>query len=121
MPINRQTMPTSTHFVELLRTFAANFAKTRQCGSAVIRILTADGEEYIIAAAGPGPIDGFLTLDVYPDDPENDMVGTDPARRYTPTEVMIAIASIRRVELRQQAPRRGGVGFAARDPTQPAP
>jgi hypothetical protein len=109
-------MRDSSEFVARLRTLAENFARARNIPSTVIRVWTAQ-DAYDVAAAGAGPLDGFLTLDVYPDDPDDMVAGTDGAS-LTPRQVILPIGAITRIELLAERPREHAIGFAAEvDPT----
>jgi hypothetical protein len=103
-------MRDSSEFVARLRTLAENFARARNIPSTVIRVWTPQ-DAYDVAAAGAGPLDGFL------DDPDDMVAGTDGAA-LTPRQVILPIGAITRIELLAERPREHAIGFAAEvDPT----
>ena len=113
------TTPQTTQFLARLRALASNFAETRRCPAAIIRVHTGD-DTYEVAAAGAGPVDGFLTLDVYPDDPDEMVAGADGSAAWTPRQVIVPIGAIRHIDLLAERPRDHVLGFAAEvDPTVP--
>lgn len=96
---------------------AKTFSTARNAPNLAVRIHLGDGNTVIAhrVAAGPGPT--MLTIDVYPEDPDEDMVdglddgGDNPARR-TPTAALVDLRTVGRVELLIEPPGDHQLGFA---------
>ena len=105
-------------WLEEFRKTKAVFDSTRGCASAVVRIRFTDGSDVLAAGLLPGPGPDFLSISVYPKDPETDMVRTgDEVLPQTPTLRMAPLHTIASIELLTEAPadHRGNVGFRQRD------
>ena len=96
---------------------ARAFSEVRNVSNLTVRLVLSDGSSVLAhrVAAGPGP--NLVTIDVYPDDPEDDMVegldddGQGPVKR-TPTAIMLDPRSVQRVELLVEPPGEQALGFA---------
>ena len=107
----------ATGWVRGLSEAARSFSAARNAPNLAVRILLADGTSVLAhrVAAGPGPT--MLTIDVYPDDPDDDMVdglddsGERPTRR-TPTATLVDVRAVGRVELLVEPPGDHQLGFA---------
>ncbi|MGI9538641.1 MAG: hypothetical protein ACR2N6_00655 [Miltoncostaeaceae bacterium] len=96
---------------------ARTFSATRSAPNLAVRIQLGDGNTVLAhrVAAGPGPT--MLTIDVYPDDPDDDMVdgfddsGENPTRR-TPSAALVDLRTVGRVEFLIEPPGDHQLGFA---------
>jgi hypothetical protein len=96
-------------FVEATREFAG----TRQCVAPVVRITLYDGSHVFVHRLAAGPGDGYITISVYPDDPEKEMVKNPDENGFpqTPTVMMVPFETIIGIELRTEPPSRSLMGF----------
>lgn len=102
-----------------LRDAARRFAASRRITAAVVQIVLADGEHLIVQAVRPGLLPDWIDLDVYPEDPDAEMLRPAPAGDeedggpVTPRVVCVPVRGVFRIELLARAPGRQALGFHA--------
>jgi hypothetical protein len=104
-------------FNEIRRDFDAS----RRCSSSVVRVKFLDDSSVFAERMKPGPGDDFLTIDVYPPQPPNEMITAGDVLPRTPTAIMVPIHSIASVELMTEAPEEHALGFTAPSAEQGSP
>lgn len=99
---------------------ARTFSTARNAPNLAVRIQLGDGDTVLAHRVAPGPGPTMLTIDVYPEDPDDDMVdgldddGEHPARR-TPSATLVDLRTVGRVELLMEPPGDHQLGFAPPD------
>lgn len=87
------------------------FAATRGAVSPVVRIIFLDNTNVYAQGLRPGPGDGYVTIQAYPENPMEDMVATTKGPPLTPTVILAPFPSIKRVEFLVDVPEHGEFGF----------
>jgi PII-like signaling protein len=88
------------------------FAARHDRPQPLVQVTLADGERFFLAAVEPRPGEGFVTLYPHPEQ-ASELVVRGPGDITVPRSVVVALSSIRKLELLSHVPRgtRSSVGF----------
>jgi hypothetical protein len=106
---------TAEEWVQAINEAATAFARSRGVAIPVLQLTLQDGEQLYVSRMVAGPGSGMLTIDVYPEDPETDMVPASADEdgviaTQTPRQLIAPVGFVAKVDLLAEAPPRG-VGF----------
>ncbi len=98
-------------FVQRLTRKIDEFCSRRGHEQATVEVELVDGARYVLHSISAEPGFGFVTLCPYPDDEARPWPKADGDQPVPPDEVVIPIASIKRIVLNDAAEREPPFGF----------
>jgi len=101
--------PSLEDFVARLNKAVAAFAERHGIAEAVVDVELLDGARYTVEAIRPEPGYGFVTLSIHCGEHEN----------HCPSELIVPVGSLKRIELDLADDRRGRFGFSLPDGVSP--
>jgi hypothetical protein len=113
------TGPSLDDFVKRLHEAIESFASRRGWEHATVEVELTDGTRLGLHAIRPEPGYGFITLCPYPEDEERPWpkAGEEQGEvEWPPDEVIVPVASIRRITLGEPEERRARFGFSGGEP-----
>ena len=100
-------------FVHALAEASRRFAGERGLSEVAVRMAFHDGERVLVQRARPGPLAEWISLDVYPEDGDEDEMIEPPGggAALTPRVVVVHLRSVAKIDFLAEGPEQHRLGF----------
>lgn len=103
-------------FVAALADAARRFAAERGLATTAVRIAFHDGERVLVQRARSGPLPDWISLDVYPDDGDDEMIQPPGGgAALAPRVAVVHLRSVAKIDFLAEEPEQHRLGFWTSD------